>query len=99
MRAHVARRAGSEGRARSRFSRFGVTSLVGGPDCSDEPAVEGLVISYESRLWVFLVAVDLFRVGTPSGHVHCRWNGGGQLEWPRASRYELTCLSLAMSAP
>ena len=44
-RTHVARRVGCEGKLRSRFSRFGVTSRVGGPDCSDEPAVEGLVIS------------------------------------------------------
>lgn len=33
--------------------------------------MEGLVISYESRLGTFLVVVDRFRVGTPSGHVHC----------------------------
>jgi hypothetical protein len=42
---HVARRTGCEGKARSRCSRLGVASRVGGPDCSDEPAVEGLVIS------------------------------------------------------
>lgn len=61
------------------FSRLGVTSRVGGPDCSDEPAVEGLAISYGSRLGAFLVVVDRFRVGTLSGHVHCWTQGGGEL--------------------
>jgi len=89
-----------EGKASSIFSRLGVTSRVGGPDCSDEPAVEGLVISYASRLGAFLAGVDRFRVGTPSGHVHC------VLEQRRSTRVDYggrlrvyTCLSLAVSAP
>jgi len=44
-RTHVARRMDCEGKASSIFSRLGVASRVGGPDCSDEPAVEGLEIS------------------------------------------------------
>lgn len=66
----VRRREGCGGNDNSITSRFGVASRVGGVDCSDipeEPAVEGLVISPDSR--VFLLA-ERFRVGTPSGQVH-----------------------------
>jgi hypothetical protein len=67
---HVKRRGGCGGRDNSIASLLGVASRVGGVDCSDrpdEPAVEGLGISTDSR--VFLLA-ERFRDGMPSGQVH-----------------------------